>query len=336
MGTATATGTINDNDPTPVVSINSASQNEGNSGTANQAFTISLSTASGRTSSVSYVTQSGTATSGSDFTSTSGSVTFAAGETTKTVNVPVMGDVTVETNETYTVRLFGASNLSYAASRNGTGTIVNDDSGPVVSVNNVTKVEGNSGTANAVFTVSLSQSSAQTVTVRYATADGTATAGSDYTTTSGTLTFTAGQTTKTVNVPVKGDTTNEADETFSLTLNTPVNATVGSAGTGNDHERRRRALVEHRGRHRRPRATAGARPRRSRSPWGRRAGRPSPSTGRPPPAPHRPARTTSPRAAPSASPLARPSKTIVSLRPRRHDRRGERDVHRWTSRTRST
>ena len=232
LGTATATGTINDNDPTPVVAINSVGQNEGNSGIANQAFTISLSTASGRTSSVSYFTQSGTATSGSDFTSTSGSVTFAAGETTKTVNVPVVGDVAVETNETYTVRLFGASNLSYAASRNGTGTIVNDDAGPVVSVNNVIKVEGNSGTANAAFAVSLSRSSAQTITVKYATADGTATAGSDYTTTSGTLTFTANQTSKTVNVPVKGDTTSEADETFSLILNTPVNATVGSAGTG--------------------------------------------------------------------------------------------------------
>ena len=94
----------------PSSAINSVSQNEGNSGTANQAFTISLSTASGRTSSVSYPTQSGTATSGSDFTSTTGSVTFAAGETTKTVNVPVKGDVTVETNETYTVRLCGASN----------------------------------------------------------------------------------------------------------------------------------------------------------------------------------------------------------------------------------
>ena len=232
LGTATATGTINDNDPFPVVSINSVSQNEGNSGSANQAFTISLSTASGRTSSVSYTTQNGTAASGSDFTSTTGSVTFAAGEITKTVNVPVKGDVAVETNETYTVRLYGASNLSYAASRNGTGTIVNDDSGPVVSANNVAKVEGNAGTANAAFTVSLSQTSTQTVTVKYATADGTATAGSDYTTTSGTLTFTAGQTAKTVNVPVKGDITNEADETFSLTLNTPVNATVGSAGTG--------------------------------------------------------------------------------------------------------
>ena len=232
LGTATATGTITDNDPTPSVSIGNASQNEGNSGTANQAFTVTLSPVSGRTVTVNYASSGASATSGTDFTSTSGTLSFAAGETTKTINVPLKGDVTVEANETYAVKLSGASNAGYGASRTGTGTIVNDDSGPVISANNVTKVEGNAGTANAVFTVSLSQTSTQTITVNYATADGTAAAGSDYTTTTGALSFTAGQTSKTVNVPVKGDATNEADETFSLTLNTPVNATVGSAGIG--------------------------------------------------------------------------------------------------------
>src|SRR5205823_14539876 len=87
--------------------------------------------------------------------------------------------------------------------------------------------EGDSGTTNATFTVSLSAASPQNVTVAYATADGTATAGSDYTATSGTLTFTPGQTSKTVAVAVKGDTVDENDETFSVRLSAPADATVG-------------------------------------------------------------------------------------------------------------
>jgi hypothetical protein len=89
--------------------------------------------------------------------------------------------------------------------------------------------EGNSGTANASFPVTLSAASAATVTVQYTTTNGTATAGSDYTATSGTLTFTPGQTSKTINVPIVGDTTVEPDETFTVTLSTPTNATLGTA-----------------------------------------------------------------------------------------------------------
>ena len=230
LGTATATGTINDNDPTPSLSFNNVSQAEGNSGTTNEAFTVTLSAASGRTVSANYATTAGTATSGTDFTSTSGSLSFTPGQTTKTVNVPVIGDTTFEANETYTIRLSGAVNAGYGT-RTGTGTILNDDAAPVISVNNVSKAEGNAGSSNDTFTVSLSNASYQTVSVAYATANGTATAGSDYTAASGTLTFTAGQTSKTVNVSVQGDTLSEADETFSFNLSAPTNATIGT-GTG--------------------------------------------------------------------------------------------------------
>ncbi len=101
-----------------------------------------------------------------------------------------------------------------------------------VSVNDPSTSEGN-GTKNLNFTVSLAAASTQKVTVDYATVAGTATAGSDYTPVSGTLTFNAGQTSKTVSVPIIGDTTPELDETVYLRLTNATNATIaGGEGTG--------------------------------------------------------------------------------------------------------
>src|SRR4029079_1160246 len=85
---------------------------------------------------------------------------------------------------------------------------------PSLKISDVTVTEGNSGSKSATFTVSLSGQGSWPVTVQYATANGTATAGSDYTGTSGSLTFAPGQTSLTVTVPVLGDTLDEADETF--------------------------------------------------------------------------------------------------------------------------
>jgi hypothetical protein len=102
-----------------------------------------------------------------------------------------------------------------------------------LSVDDVTIIEGNAGTAATVFTITLSAAAASPVTVNYATADGTALAGTDYLAAAGTLTFAAGQTTKTVTVTVNGDTTVEPAETFSLGLSAPGAATIAKAsGTG--------------------------------------------------------------------------------------------------------
>ena len=100
---------------------------------------------------------------------------------------------------------------------------------PVVSVTGGSQAEGNTGAQPMSFTVTLAKAYPLKVSVAYATADGTATAGSDYTATSGTLVFAPGQTTKTVAVPIVGDTTYEPDETFTLTLSNSVNATLGTA-----------------------------------------------------------------------------------------------------------
>ena len=102
-----------------------------------------------------------------------------------------------------------------------------------LSISNVSVTEGNSGTTNANFAVTLSPASDQTVTVNFATANGSATAGNDYTATAGTLTFTPGQNTRTISVPVRGDTTIEPDETFLVNLTSPSGAVLGtSQGTG--------------------------------------------------------------------------------------------------------
>jgi hypothetical protein len=104
---------------------------------------------------------------------------------------------------------------------------------PTLSIADVTQAEGNSGSTNFLFNVTLSVATTTPVTVKYSTANGTATAGSDYTATSGTLTIPAGQTTGQIAVPVLGDTTVEANETFTVTLTTPSGATLSrAAATG--------------------------------------------------------------------------------------------------------
>jgi subtilisin family serine protease len=93
-------------------------------------------------------------------------------------------------------------------------------------INDVMIAEGDAGTANATFTVNLSQPSTKTVTVQYATANGTATSGDDYTTASGTVTFNPGETTKAIAVSIIGDTISEADETFFVNLSNPTKAII--------------------------------------------------------------------------------------------------------------
>jgi len=100
---------------------------------------------------------------------------------------------------------------------------------PSISISDVTVTEGNTGTVSAVFTVSLSTATSSVVTVNYGTADGTATAGSDYVATSGTLTFAPGTTTQLVSVTVNGDTAPEGDETFFVNLSNAVGATIADA-----------------------------------------------------------------------------------------------------------
>jgi len=212
----------------PSLTIDDVTVTEGNGGTTPAVFTVHLSAASATAVTVSYATAGGTATSGADFTATSGTLTIAAGALTGTITVPVVGDLLNEANETFTVTLSGASGATIADAV-GVGTIVNDDPVPTLSIDNVSVTEGNAGTTTATFTVSLSAASGQTVSVTAATANATATAGSDYTAGTWGLTFAPGVTTRPVSVTVIGDRVYEADETFVVNLSGAVNATIADA-----------------------------------------------------------------------------------------------------------
>jgi hypothetical protein len=211
----------------PSLSVNDAALDEGASGTRPATFTVSLSAAAAETVSVGYATANGTAAAGSDYVATSGTLTFSAGQTSKTVAVSVDGDTTVEADETFALTLTGATNATIARAT-GTGTIRNDDF-PALAIGDVTVTEGSSGATNAVFSVSLSAAAPYSVSVTYATADGTATAGSDYGATTGSLTFAPGQTSRTIAVPVYGDVTVEPNETFTVNLSGAAGATIARA-----------------------------------------------------------------------------------------------------------
>ena len=229
-------GTITNDDAPPIfISIDDVSLAEEDSGTTTFAFTVTLSSASSETITVDYVTADGTATTGGnpsddDYLSINkGTLTFAPGETIKTITVDVLGETLSEVDETFFVDLSNAVN-GVILDGQGLGTITNDDTPPIfISIDDVSLTEGNGGTKTFTFTVTLSSLSAQTITVDYATADGTATGGNkkDYKRINrGTLTFAPGVTSQTIDVLVNGDTTAEANETFFVDLSNAVNAII--------------------------------------------------------------------------------------------------------------
>jgi len=221
-------GTINNDDANPSITINDPSVVEGNSGSTNMVFTITMSNPSSSTISVPFSLADGSANVGSDYQTNSGSFTVIPGAITAQLSIGINGDVSVEPDETFFVNL-GATTGATVADSQGVGTIINDDglASPGISISNVTLAEGNSGTSNANFTVSLTASSASTITVNFTTADNSATtANNDYVFKTGTVTFTPGQTSQPVAIVVNGDTTFEPNETFFVNLNTPVNGTI--------------------------------------------------------------------------------------------------------------
>jgi peptidoglycan-N-acetylglucosamine deacetylase len=223
---------IVDNDPAPVVRVSDASVGEpGPGATRTASVSVRLSAPSGRKVTVGYTTADGTATAGRDYDATSGTLTFAPGQTAKTVAVTVRGDALDEPDETFRVRLRDPSACTIGRGT-ATVTIRDGDPPPTVSIQDASVVEGAAGSSvTATLAVTLSARSAKTITVGYATADGTATAPADYAATSGTLTFAPGQTKASVAVTVRGDDDVEGDEAFSVTLSNPSNTTLarGSA-----------------------------------------------------------------------------------------------------------
>ncbi len=221
-------GTITDDELLAVVDIDEPTLVEGQSGTATIGFSVTLSHQATFPVTVDWNTTAGTATGGTDYLGDSGTVTFAPMDTSETVWITVYGDTTYERNETLMLDLSNGQGAPIGDVR-GIGTITNDDSPPIASVANASIVEGNTGTSLLHFTVSLTGSSDVAASVDYAVAGTTATAGSDFVATTGTLTVPAGMTNGSIDVSVNGDVAVESNETLTLTLTTPTDATLGDA-----------------------------------------------------------------------------------------------------------
>jgi hypothetical protein len=156
------------------LSIADASIAEGNAGTSNLVFTVTLSRAVSNTVSVQFQSADGTASvAGGDFQAASGILSFAPGETSKTIPVAINGDLTVESAETLALTLSQAQGAEFADA-NAIGTIDNDDTASLA-INDLTQSEGNAGTTSFSFTVTLSAAVQGGVSVPFGTADGSAT-----------------------------------------------------------------------------------------------------------------------------------------------------------------
>ena len=248
VSTASATGTIVDDDAAPELSIAGGTAPEG--GTI--AFTVTLTGPTSRTTTVDYATAGETADEDADYEPVHGTLAFLPGESAKTVTVTLVDDDVHEDDETFTLNLSMAENAAVSTA-SATGTIVDDDAAPELAIAGGTAPEG----GTIAFTVTLTGSTSRTTTVDYATAGETADEDADYEPVHGTLAFLPGESAKTVAVTLVDDDVHEDDETFTLNLSMAENAAVSTAsatGTIVDDDRRN------------SRSPAGPRPKAERSP----------------------------------------------------------------------
>jgi hypothetical protein len=223
----TGVGTISNDDAVPMLSVADANAAEEAGGTIG--FVVSLAQPSGTTVTVDYTTSDGTAVAGSDYTATAGTLTFTAGQTTKTIGVPTLTDLVYEGDETFAMTLSNAAGAKIPDAQ-GLGTISEDDAAPVLSIDDVALAEGTSGTTDAIFTVTLAGATAVDASASWTTSFGSATS-ADLVASAGTVTIPVGAASTTVSVAVKGDTIDEPNEAFSVTLSDPVAAAIGD-GSG--------------------------------------------------------------------------------------------------------
>ena len=209
----------------PTIHFTSASSSGAESVTPAQ-LELSLSGASGQDVTVDYSATGGTASgSGTDYTLANGTATITAGNTTTTVNITIVNDSLDETNETIEVTVSNPSNATLGANTVHTYTIEDDDDAPSVSFTNTPYNHAETG--SQTISATISSVSGKEVSVNYASSDSTATAGSDYTATNGTLTWSISETgEKTFNVVILEDDIDEDNETVNLTLSSPSNCTI--------------------------------------------------------------------------------------------------------------
>jgi hypothetical protein len=214
----------------PTVQFSDASYSV-DEGVGSAVITVTLNTSSSQTIEVNYATSDGTASKDSDYTAVSNTLTISPAATSGTFTVPITDDMATENLETLNLTLSDPVNASLGTPVTATLDIVDNDGPPTVqfSASNFDVGEAN---ASATISVTLSHPSADTITVTYATSDGTALAGFDYTAVSNTLTIAPLDVTGTFTVPVLPDSLDEANETVNLSLSAPVNAGLGSPNPG--------------------------------------------------------------------------------------------------------
>ena len=217
---------IVDDDSQPSFSINDATVTEGNAGNpASAVFTVTLSAPTALVTRVSYAAVSGTAILFQDFGAAQGTLFFEPGATSKTISVNITGDLTHEPDENFFVNLSNPADATIADAQ-GQATILDDDPVPAVSILDASATEVTGADTTITMSIRLSNPSSLPVSVDYATADDTATGGSDYVAATGTVSFNPGETQKNITLTVKADVVDEALENFFVNLSNPVNATI--------------------------------------------------------------------------------------------------------------
>ena len=202
----------------PALSIGDAIVNEGD-GTAT--LMVNLSATITDTVTVNYATTDGTASSGNDYQQNNGTLTFSPNQTSQEITINLIDDAEEEGNEIFKVNLFNPTN-AIIADGEGVVTILANDAR--LSIGDAIVNEGD---GTAILTVNLSRTSTQTVTVNYATADGTASSGNDYQQNNGTLTFSPNQTSQEITINLIDDAEEEGNEIFQVNLFNPTNAIIG-------------------------------------------------------------------------------------------------------------
>jgi len=224
LGRALGTATIAETGRT--ISVEDTTVTESPHGQVDAVFPVTLSAPSPVPVAVDYATADGTALAGQQYVAHQGTLVFPPGVGSLTIPVRVVDDLIDEgdTPQTFALQLSNPRGADLTRSR-ATGTIVEHDRS--VSIEDATVSRGDTGTVDTAFTVRLSSPAAVPVTVDYATADGTAQASTDYRPLTGTLTIPAGETEATITVPVLGTRFERPQETFTVRLSHPVNATLG-------------------------------------------------------------------------------------------------------------
>jgi YD repeat-containing protein len=227
IGDGAGIGTISDTSVAPSFSINDMSSGEG----ATLSFTITKSGSTTLSHNVTFQTANGSAIAGSDYAAQGPTtLTFAAGETTKSVAIATTQEAVYEANENFVVYLSAATGGATIGDSQGVGTINNDDAAPSFAINSASATEGQP----VNFTVTRSGATSFSHAVSFATANGTALAPPDYTSSSGNVVFQPNETTKTLTVATIGENFFEPNETLTMSISGPTNgATISSAtGTG--------------------------------------------------------------------------------------------------------